>query len=125
MKNSVRKTLYILLVIFMLLTFYSIFNAGNPNSFFRFVIKDSSYDITITIALSLIVALLVIMLTAGRENSLRHMLEINRDHILDLRSRGKSDDQIAESFLKELGGKKGFLYSLAKRRVLHYLTKIE
>ena len=125
MKSSLKKLLYILLVLFMILTFYAIFNAGNPNSIFRFLIRDTSYDITITVVLSIIVAVLVITLTAGRENSLKHMLGINADHIRDLRRKGKSDQHIAESFLRSLGAKKGILYTLAKQRVLRYLSRIE
>ncbi len=126
MKNSVRKALYILLVIFMVLSFYAIFNAGNPASLFRFIVKDTSYDIVITVTLSLVVAVLVILLSTGRnEGSLRHLLQINADHIRELRRKGKNDDYIANSFLSSLGGKKGIIYSLAKRRILRYLSRLE
>ena len=124
-KPSLRLPLYILLVLFMLLTFYGIFNAGNPNSIFRVVIKDTSYDIAITVGLAVGSFALVLLLTvSGGQNRLRHLLEINTEHIQTLRRKGKSDSFIAESFLAELGAKKGVLYRLAKRRVLRYLSKL-
>ena len=124
-KPSLRLLLYILLVIFMLLTFYGIFNAGNPNSIFRVVIKDTSYDIALTVGLAVGSFALVLLLTiGGGQNRLRHLLEINNEHIQTLRRKGKSDVFIAESFLAELGANKGILYRLAKRRVLRYLSKL-
>lgn len=125
MKQAFRTALYILLAIFMLATFYAIFYAGSPKSLFRLFIASTSYDIAITVVLSLVVAALVILLTATRrEGTLRHLLEINTDYIRQLRQKGKSDEQIAESFLKEMGSQKGLLYTLAKQRVLRYLAKI-
>jgi hypothetical protein len=119
-------TLYILLVIFMLLTFYAIFNAGNPNSLFRLLIADPAYDIALTVGLSLVVAALVLLLSYGkRQGELEHLLELNSGHIREMRGKGKSDGLIADSFLASLQAKKGFLYSLARRRVLRYLGKME
>jgi len=110
----------------MLLTLYAIFNAGNPNSLFRLVIKDPSYDIAVTVALAVGAFVLVLVLTMGSpQNRLRHLLEINAEHIQLLRQKGKSDAFIAESFLSELGAGSGLLYRLAKWRVLRYLSKLE
>ena len=92
--------LFILLVVLMLLTFYAIFNAGSPNSLFRLVIEDASYDILITVILAVVAFALVLGLTVGRgDNKLNHLLEINAEHIGALRQKGKSDEFIAESFL--------------------------
>jgi hypothetical protein len=125
-KLPLRKILYFLLVLFMLLTFYAIFNAGNPNSLFRVLIDDPSCDIALTVGLSLVVALLVILLSSGRRQSeLERLLELNKEHIRELRSKGRSEEAIADSFLDSLKARKGFLYSLAKRRVLRYLGRIE
>jgi hypothetical protein len=125
-KQPLRLGLYILLVIFMLLTFYAIFNAGNPNSLFRLLIQDPSYDIALTVGLSLVVALLVILLSSGkRQSELEHLLKLNEEHIRELRGKGKSEEAIAESFLDSLQAKKGLLYTLARRRVLRYLGRIE
>ncbi|MBN2553271.1 MAG: hypothetical protein JXB06_10910 [Spirochaetales bacterium] len=124
-KSALRLALFILVGLLLLLTFYGIFNAGNPNSIFRLVVKDPGYDITITVALAVISFALILLLTAGGGQSrLFHLLKVNQDHIQSLRRRGKSEDFIADSFLSELGVKSGFLYRLAKRRVLRYLSKL-
>jgi hypothetical protein len=128
MKNQspLRLVLFVVLILLMLLTFYSIFNAGNPNSLFRLLIKDTSYDISITVALAVGAFVLVLVLTMGSgQNRLRHLIEINAEHIRTLRQKGKSEVSIAESFLSELGVRSGLLYRLAKRRVLRYLSKLE
>ena len=125
-KSALRLALFILVIVLLLLTFYGIFNAGNPNSIFRLVVKDPAYDVTITVALAVVSFALIMLLTmGGGQNRLQHLLEINRDHIQALRRKGKSDDFIADSFLTEMGAKSGFLYRLAKRRVLRYLSKLK
>jgi hypothetical protein len=125
MKDSVRRFLWILLAVFMALTFYGIFNAGNPRSLFRLVVRDPGYDVAVTVGLSVVVAILVVLLTAGREQTLRHLLDMNADYMRELRRKGHSDEQIAESFLAELKVRKGgLLYSLAKNRTLRYLSKL-
>jgi hypothetical protein len=125
MKNSLRTLLYVLLVAFMLLSFYAIFNAGNPRSLFRLLVRDTSYDVLIALGCSMVVVVLVIAMGAGEENAIRHMLEINREYIRELRRKGRSEEAIAQSFLQELGSRKGLLDLLAKRRVLRYLSRIQ
>ena len=121
-----RKLLYYVLAILVVLVFYLIFNAGNPKSIIRFLVKDPAYDVTVTVVLSIIIVAISITLTSGRQDDpLKHMLEINREHIRKLRTKGKSESEIAESFLKEIGVKKGLFYPLAKRRVLRYLSRID
>jgi hypothetical protein len=117
--------MFALLGVFSLLVFYAIFNTGNPNSLFRIIIKDTSYDLVLTLGLGLVVGALVILITATRgESGLIHLLEINTDHILKLRQKGKTDMEIADSFLREIGSRQGLLHRLAKRRVLRYLSKL-
>jgi hypothetical protein len=111
--------------VFMLLSFYAIFNAGNPKSLFRFLVRDRSYDVLIALGCSVVVVLLVIAMGTGEGNAIRNMLEMNREYILQLRRKGRSDMQIAESFLKELGSRRGLLHGLAKWRVLRYLSRIQ
>jgi hypothetical protein len=125
MKDTVRRVLWILLAVFMVLTFYGIFNAGNPRSMFRLIVRDPGYDVAVTLVLSLVVAALVVLLTIQREQSLRHLLDLNADYIRELRRKGKSDAEIADSFLAELKVRKGgLLFSLAKNRVMRYLSKL-
>ena len=123
--RTTRLVMFILLGVFSLLAFYAIFNTGNPNSLFRLVVKDASYDLLITVGLGLSIGLLVILITATRERtSLTHLLEINTDYIRELRRKGKTDVEIADSFLRQMGSKQGLLHRLAKRRVLRYLSKL-
>jgi hypothetical protein len=120
-----RLVMFILLGVFSLLAFYAIFNTGNPNSLFRLIIKDASYDLIVTLGLGLAIGSLVILITATREgSSLTHLLEINSDYIRELRRKGKTDIEIADSFLSKMGSKGGLLHRLAKRRVLRYLSKL-
>ena len=122
----IRVLLFVLLAIFMVLTVYGIFNTGNPDSLFRLLVRDRSFDLIITVALAAAVGVLVIVITASKaENPLRNLLEINIDHIRMLRRKGKSEVEIAESFLAELKvSKSGFFFSLAKKRVMRYLSKL-
>ena len=127
MKQSVQWIVTALLIVFLIFTFYAIFNVGNPRSFFRLIVSDPAHDTIITISLATVVALLGMVLYAGRmqaQNPIKHLLEINADYIRELREQGKSEEYIAESFLKEMGSKRGFMHSLAKRKVLKYLSRI-
>ena len=120
-----RLAMFILLGVFSLLAFYAIFNTGNPNSLFRLIIKDASYDLVVTLGLGLAIGSLVILITATREeSSLTHLLDINSDYIRELRRKGKTDIEIADSFLSKMGSKGGLLHRLAKRRILRYLSKL-
>ena len=103
---------------------YAIFNAGNPNSLFRLIVEDPGYDVLITLILGGCIFVLAIALTASRKSTIQHLLEINKDYIQQLRSKGRSDVEIADSFLSEMGSKGGLLHGLAKRRVLRYLSKL-
>ena len=125
MKESTRRALFILVVALLALDFYAIFNAGNPRSLFRFLIPDTRYDVLITLVLSVGVVVLVLVLTAERTGRLRGLLDMNRDYILELRRKGRSDREIAESFLNELKAPAGALRSLARGRVMRYLAKLK
>jgi len=109
----------------MALDFYAIFNAGNPRSLFRFFLPESRYDVVLTLVLSFGVVVLVLSLTAERGGRLKGLLDLNRDHILGLRRKGSSDGEIADSFLDELQAPAGILRSLARGRVMRYLSKLE
>lgn len=128
MNKKVRLTLYIILIVLVVPTFYSIFNVGNPNSLFRFIVKDPAYDMLVTLFFGICMGAIAIILTfqSKRENSLEHILDLNQEHIRFLRSKGNTDEQIAKEFLGKLEIKKtGALSKLAYRRVLRYLAKME
>jgi hypothetical protein len=128
MKPGTRRLLYIILVILVVPTFYSIFNIGNPKSLFRYIVPDPSYDILITIFLAVCMAAIGIILSqqSKRENSIEHMLDVNKEHIRFLKNKGKTDYAIADEFLQQMQVQQsGFLYQLAKRKVLKYLSKMD
>ena len=125
MKESTRRFLFILVVVLLALDFYAIFNAGSPRSLFRFILAEARYDVLITLLLSFGVVVLILVLTAERTGRLKGLLDMNRDFIQELRGKGRSDSEIAESFLNELKAPAGLLRSLARARVMRYLSKLK
>lgn len=128
MKRNVRLVLYIFLAILVVPTFYSIFNIGNPKSLFRHIIPNPSYDILITVFFAVSMAAIGIILSqqTKRENSIEHMLDVNKEHIRFLKNKGKTDYAIADEFLQQMQVQQsGVLYQLAKRKVLKYLSKMD
>jgi len=125
MSASVRKFLYFLLAVIMMIDFYLIFNAGNPNSFLRLLIQRTDYDISITVGLSILIVLISFsMIRDNDQNSIKNVLERNSGHIAELKKQNRSNEEIAESFLKELESKKGLFHNIVKWRVLRYLSKM-
>ena len=125
MNRLLRKILYFILAFFMISDFYLIFNAGNPRSLLRLLIKDTSYDVTVTVVLSITIGIIsLLMMRDGDQNSIRKMIERNSDYIKKLKNESRSDDEIAESFLKEIGAGK-FASGLLKRRVKRYIKRIQ
>ncbi len=125
MSSQLRKILYFFLAFLMVVDFYLIFNAGNPNSFLRLLIKDSSYDITVTVVFSVIIAIISMMMIRGSDqNSIKAILERNASHILAMKKQNRSNEDIAESFLDEIDvGKLSRI--LLKQRVRKYISKIK
>ena len=125
MSSQLRKILYFFLAFLMVVDFYLIFNAGNPNSFLRLLIKDSSYDITVTVVFSVIIAIISMMMIRGSDqNSIKAILERNTSHILAMKKQNRSNEDIAESFLDEIDvGKLSRI--LLKQRVRKYISKIK
>lgn len=126
MKQSTQWVLYLLLIPFTALVFYGIFNAGSPSSLFRLVVPDPAYDLTVTLVFGAIVAAIAIALFAGRnESPLKNILDLNAEHIGNLRNQGLSEEQIAESFLREVGSTKGVMHWVVKRRIVRHLSRIQ
>jgi hypothetical protein len=125
MSASLRKILYFMLAIIMMIDFYLIFNAGSPNSLLRLLIKSTDYDISITVGLSIIIVLISFsMIRDNDQNSIIKILERNSGHIAEQKKMNLSDDEIADSFMKELGSKKGALHAIVRWRVVRYLSKM-
>ncbi len=126
MTNKKNLVIYIILALLMALDLYSIFNAGNPNSFIRHLVPDPGYDFLITAIISLLIVASVLILNSGSRNSddpVFMTLRDNSEHIQKLRSKGKSDEEIASSFVKNLK-ETGVVKKLAYRKALKYLKRI-
>ena len=116
---------YILLVLTGIVTFYAIFNIGNPNSLFRLVIKSDRYDLYIIMGVSLIVFFLGFLVFYFRQQEgFTQLLWLNRDRIQTLRNQGFSDEQIAEDLLSALGMKRGYRYNMTKKRLMLELSAV-
>jgi hypothetical protein len=116
---------YILLVLTGIITFYAIFNIGNPNSLFRLVIKSDRYDLYIIMGGSLIVFFLGFLVFYFRQQEgFTQLLWLNRDRIQTLRNQGFSDEQIAEDLLSALGMKRGYRYNMTKKRLMLELSVV-
>lgn len=125
MKQKWSLALYILLALLMLLDFYLIFNVGNPNSLVRYFVASTDYDMAITLGVSLVIAFLSFYVFRARKvNPAVGLLEQNRAYVKKLRDKGRSNSEIAESFLEELNP--GRLTSRRiRRQVLEALEEME
>jgi hypothetical protein len=125
MKQSTQWVLYILLIPFTAIVFYGIFNAGNAHSLFRVFISNPAYDLTVTLVFGVAIGGIAIALFSGRtESPLKNILELNIEHVKALRSQGMSENEIAESFLHEIGSSKGFMHWFVKRRIVRHLSRM-
>ncbi len=117
--------LYILLAALMLIDFYLIFNVGNPKSLIRPLIPSPDYDMLVTLGVSLAIAFLSFFVFRNKSDDpvVRMLLE-NRKHIDELRLEGKSNEEIADSFLLEME-KIGKVRGRTRRIVLNTLKEME
>ena len=125
MNPTLRKTLYGVLALLLVIDFYLIFNAGNPNSIFRGVIPDPAYDVSVTVGLSLLIVVISLaMASDGNQNSLRKLLKRNETHIREMRAKGHDEYSIAISFVNELGVRNRLIRRVLERRVSRLLRTI-
>ena len=126
MKDRTRLFFYILLAVLMAADLYLIFNAGNPNSIIRPLVEDPGWDILITLIVSAVIMAIATFVFSPRKkenDNLYILLQANQSHIAKLRSKGKSDNEIAESFLREMRVK-GLTLKVARKRVIKYLGEM-
>ena len=125
MKSKTTLVLYVLLAALMLADLYLIFNVGNPNSLIRPLVPNPAYDVIVTISVSAVIAFLsFFVFREHKADPVTEMLMRNREQVDRLRQEGKSDDQIAESFLAELV-KVGRVESRTRKIVLKTLKEME
>ncbi len=126
MKINKQLVFYIILALLMLIDVYSIFNAGNPNSLMRYLVADPGWDFLITMILSASIVLITIIMNSSNRD-LKDPVYIalldNKAYIEKLRAKGKTDEEIALSFIQSINendlGKK-----LAYRKAIKYLKRL-
>jgi len=124
--KKVGRYLYIIFVIFLFsFTFYLIFWSGHPKYLLKYLYEDRKYDIYVIVAFGFLTSLVSFFYSWANENKgYQTLIELNRDKILKLRKRGKSDEEIAEALLKALGRKKGIGYRYEKKKIIYFLSKL-
>lgn len=125
---KIRKQLifYIILVILMIVDIYSIFNAGNPNSIIRFIVKDPGWDFLITTIVSLLIVLTVVIMNSSNKSAndpVYLTLLDNKVYIEKLRAKGKTDEEIALSFSSKLN-ENAFAKRIAYKKAIKYIKRI-
>ena len=110
----------------MILDLYSIFNAGNPNSFIRNIVPDPGWDFLITAIISLLIVMTVAIMNSFNkkiDDPIYLSLIKNKSYIEKLRSKGRTDEEIASSFISKLNESE-FVKKIAYKKALKYLKRI-
>jgi len=125
-KRSI-KVIYAILIGFLCIAlFYLIFTEGNPNSIFRYVIKNPSYDYLIALVLGLILSFIILSYRWLTERiNFERIIQENIEFMRKLRKQKKSDDEIADSLLAAINIRKGIRYNMAKKKILYYLSAVK
>ena len=126
MKRSI-KAIYAILISFLCIAlFYLIFTEGNPNSIFRYLIKNPSYDYLIALALGLILSFIILSYRWLTERvNFERIIQENIEFMRKMRKQKKSDGEIADSLLAALNIRKGIRYNMAKKKILYYLSAVK
>ena len=105
---------------------YLIFNAGNPNSLVRYIIKDPSYDIIILVVFAVLISLMSFYYAHTNETGgYGKIVQANLKKIQKLRRKGKTNEEIAEVILNAMNVKKGYRYHYAEKRLVLTLEKVK
>jgi branched-subunit amino acid transport protein AzlD len=125
-KRSI-KVIYAILIGFLCIAlFYLIFTEGNPNSIFRYLIKNPSYDYLIALVLGIILSFIILSYRWLTERvNFERIIQENIEFMRKLRKQKKNDDEIADSLLAALNIRKGIRYNMAKKKILYYLSTVK
>lgn len=126
MPKAVVYTVYVLIIAIGLLAFYTIFNAGNPESVLRSFFPEPQTDAYIALIASFLVFVLGFIVFYSRDREgFQSLIEANQDRIRSMRSRKKTDEEIADSILAAMGSTGGYRHNLARKKLLLYLSEFE
>jgi hypothetical protein len=118
------KIIYTLLIAVGLVAMYSLLNAGRPNSLLRPVFPDPSADLYVAVASSLIVFVLGFVVFFNRDSEgFRNLIEMNGERIRQMREKGRTDEEIANSILAAMGSSGGYKHNLARKKLVVYLSQ--
>lgn len=125
MSNQVKKAFFAIIAVLSIAIVFLIFNAGNPNSILRYVIKDPSYDVLILIILSVALSIMSFYYAHTNETvGYEKIVQANLKNIRKLKKSGKSNEEIAKSILNAMNIQKGYRYNYAMKRLIVLLEKI-
>ena len=126
MKRSIKVIYAILIGFLCILLFYLIFTEGNPNSIFRYVIKNPSYDYLIALVLGLVLSFIILSYRWLTERvNFERIIQENIELVRKLRKQKKDNEEIADSLLATLQIRRGIRYSMAKKKILYYLSAVK
>lgn len=126
MPKAVVYTVYVLIIAIGLLAFYTIFNAGNPESVLRSFFPEPQTDAYIALIASFLVFVLGFIVFYSRDREgFQSLIEANQERIRSMRSRKKTDEEIADSILAAMGSTGGYRHNLARKKLLLYLSEFE
>ena len=125
MSNQVKKAFFAIVAVLSIAIVFLIFNAGNPNSILRYVIKNPSYDVLILIILSVALSIMSFYYAHTNETvGYEKIVQANLKNIRKLKKSGKSNEEIAKSILNAMNIQKGYRYNYAMKRLIVLLEKI-
>jgi branched-subunit amino acid transport protein AzlD len=123
--NQVKKAFFAIVAVLSIAIVFLIFNAGNPNSILRYIIKNPSYDVLILIILSVALSIMSFYYAHTNETvGYEKIVQANLKNIRKLKKSGKSNEEIAKSILNAMNIQKGYRYNYAMKRLIVLLEKI-
>lgn len=124
MPKALINIVYALLIGVGLLAMYSLLNAGSSNSLLRSVFPDPSMDIYVAVGSSLVVFVLGFVVFFNRDSQgFCNLIEMNGERVKQLRSEGRTDEEIADSILSAMGSSSGYKHNIAKKKLVVYLAQ--
>ena len=126
MPKPLLTVIYVLMIIIGLVAMYSLLNAGNPDSLLRPLFPDPKYDLYVAMISSVLVFILGFFVFFSRDQeSFRQLVALNAEKIRQLRTEGKTDEEIADSILAAMGSYSGYKHNMARKKLLIYLFEFK
>ena len=118
--------IYFLMISIGLVAMYTLLNAGSPDSLLRRWLPDPASDVYLAAASSFIVFVLGFFVFYNRDHAgFQELIRVNQERIRDLRRKGSSDGEIAESILAAMGSTRGYRHNMARKKLMAHLAKFQ